>query len=79
MVVETKFDDRPTALQQGFLSSIAAEAAFAFVINEKNLQAFTNWMGLFDQAIDFAKNNMTPPVEIGGPLLDAQKLIMEGY
>jgi hypothetical protein len=79
MAVETKFDDQPTALQQGFLSSIAAETGFAFVVDEKRLVAFDQWMGLFDQAVGFAKDNMTPPVEIGGPLLDVQKILMRGY
>src|SRR5208282_6426751 len=57
MALETKFDDTPTALQQGFLSSIAAEGGFAFVVDEKRLDAFAAWMDLFDQAIAIAAKN----------------------
>ena len=79
MVVEAKFDDQPTALQQGFLQSIAAETGFAFVVDEKRLDAFEMWMTFFDAAIAVAAQDKVPGAEIGGPLLDNQKILMQGY
>lgn len=79
LALETKFDDTPTALQQGFLSSIAAEGGFAFVVDEKRLDVLAAWMDLFDQAIAIAAKGEVPPADIGGPLLDNQKILMQGY
>lgn len=79
IAIETKFNNEPTALQQGFLSSVAAEAGFAFIVDEKRLDNFAAWMDLFDAAVAVAGKGGVPPAKIGGPLLDNQKLLMEGY
>jgi hypothetical protein len=80
MAIETKVKtNKPTPMQKAFLSSIAAEDGFGFVVNDSNIDSFSKWLDMFDEAVAFAARNEVPPAAIGGPLLDAQKALTEGY
>ena len=74
MAVETKVKtNKPTPMQGAFLNSIAAEDGFAFVVNDTNIEWFSRWLDMFDQAVAVAAKGGVPSADIGGPLLDAQK------
>lgn len=51
LAVETKFGrNSPTPMQRAFLESINAEQGFGFVVCEKRVGYFAQWLHLFDKA-----------------------------
>lgn len=51
LAIETKFGkNKSTPLQLAFLSSIAAESGFGFVVRETTIDAFRTWMEAFDRS-----------------------------
>ena len=79
LVVETKFQSKPTAMQQAFLRSIAAEGGLAFVVDEKRLEIFAAWLTAFDTACALTAESKTPLADVGGPMLDALKDLTKDY
>ena len=78
MALETKFGfGKTTALQKGFLSSIAAEQGFSMVVNEKNIGWFAVFLQAFDAAV--AAQPEQPKPEDGAAMLNAIKALTEGY
>lgn len=71
LAIETKFKDKPTAMQVAFLQSIVAEQGLAFVVNETRIETFAAWLDAFDAACKMVGEGKTPPSEVGGPMLDA--------
>lgn len=72
LAVETKFGKNTvTAAQRGYLSSIAAEDGFAFIVNEDRLEWFKAWLEAFDRAAEAASKNEKPTQEDGAMLLNA--------
>lgn len=80
MAIESKFGNgRATALQIGYLNSVAMEDGFAFIVNEQTLPQLEIFLKHFGQATDFVRKSKgkTPDAEIGGPLLDALKVLTD--
>lgn len=72
MVVETKFNKNdPTPLQMGFINSVRAEDHFAFVVRETTIVAFGEFLRYLDMSVEHSSKGEVPPVEVGGPLLNA--------
>ena len=77
MVIEAKHTQTshgkkgPTPRQLGFLNQIKDAKHFAFLVNELNLDQFEIFLTNFEHAAQYAAKNQKPPVEVGGPLLDA--------
>jgi hypothetical protein len=70
--IETKFgSNKPTAMQIGFLESIASEHGMAFVVNEKNLDALTVWLERFDQAVKAQAEGRDVEPSDGAAMVDA--------
>lgn len=76
MVIETKFgSNKPTPNQVGFLNSIQAEGAFAFVVNEKNLDQLELFLDLFAKAAATAADKQQIKNEDGAGMLDAMRAL----
>lgn len=81
MAVETKFGgNKPSALQCGFLNSIAAEDHFAFVVDENTLAAFERFLQLLDESIErTAKTGQKPTDEAGAGMIDCIREMIAAY
>lgn len=82
IAVETKFgSNKPSAMQRAFLHSINAEGGIGFVVNEKNIGAFDEWMELFmsqsKAAHDAQDPTYTIPAEQGARMLDLMQILTE--
>lgn len=78
MVVESKYDkSKPNARQVGFLNSVRAEQGFAFVVNENTLDQFEVFLQNFAMAVALVQKGEQPPVEVGGPLLEAIRIMTD--
>lgn len=72
LAVETKFgNNKPTAMQLGFLNSVAAEDCFAFVVNENRVDSLQAWLEAFDRATEAMGKGEKPAPEDGATMLDA--------
>lgn len=81
MAIETKFGkNKCTPLQLGYLSSIFKEDGFGFVVTEKTLDSFRQWMAAFDRA---AATQMTPGGKVdpqdGATMLEAIRVLTEPF
>lgn len=72
MAIETKFgSNKPTAMQVAFLNSIQAEDAFAFVVNDKNIDFLDQFLESFMIAAEATARRMDVPPEHGSRMLNA--------
>jgi Holliday junction resolvase len=74
MVVETKFgSNKPTALQKGFMTSIASEGCggYAFVVTDKNWEFFDQFLESFAIAASYQSRMEEVPAEHGSRMLNA--------
>lgn len=75
LVVEAKFGtNKPKPLQKGFGLQIIANDAYAFCVNEKNIDHLAMWLESFEASIQFVKNGGDPeniPQEHGARMLNA--------
>jgi hypothetical protein len=79
LAVETKFNgNKPTVNQRAFLETISAHNSFAFVVDEKTIDAFGLWLGLFDKSVKAVQRKEKVPDEDGAAMLDAMKVLTEG-
>jgi hypothetical protein len=70
LCAETKFGkNKHTAMQKAFLESIAAESGFGFIINEKNLPAFAEFLIVFDRSCQGASEGEKVADEDGATML----------
>ena len=81
MVVEGKRDNNedPTALQKGFLGSIAAEDHFAFVVDADNLGQFELFLGCLDRSMNAVAAGGKPTPEDGAGMLNAIREMTRKY
>jgi hypothetical protein len=78
LAVETKFGkNTPTAMQRGFLESINAAQGFGFVVCEKRVGYFAQWLGLFDEAAAAQARGEDVPVTNGAAMLECMRLMTE--
>lgn len=78
MVVEAKFDgNKPTALQIGFLNSVRTERHFAFVVDEKTVTFFAQFLVMLDQAVEAQSKNLEVPIEVGSAMINAIKVMTD--
>lgn len=79
MAIETKFGkNQPTVHQRAFLSSVAAEDGFGFLVNEKNLDWLRAFMEAFDRSADNASKKVEPTPEDGAMMLNAIRELTNG-
>ena len=78
MAVEAKFGyNKPTTLQKAFLESIAAESGFGFVVNEKTLPAFAQFLEAFDRSCAATSKGERVAEGDGGALLECSRIMTE--
>jgi hypothetical protein len=72
LAIETKFgSNKPTAMQLGFLNSINAESAFAFVVNETNLDWLEAFLEDFGAQAELVAGEGKMANDAGARLVDA--------
>jgi hypothetical protein len=72
LAIETKFGkNKPTAMQIGFLDSVASERGIALLVNEHNLDALAVWLERFDQAVQAQFEGKDVTQSDGAAMLDA--------
>jgi hypothetical protein len=84
LTVETKFGrNKPSAMQVAFLNSVNAENGMGFVVNDRTVETFREWMDLFLKSAELMQqpDGKIPP-EDGARMLDlmremTQDLVME--
>jgi hypothetical protein len=78
LAIETKYGSNdPSAMQTAYLDSVRACDHFAFVVRDTTLDAFEMFLVYLDKSIEFSARQEIPPAEIGGPLLDAIKRLID--
>ena len=78
LAIESKFgDNRATALQIGFLNSICVEGGFGLTVSEKTLPALDKFLGNFDRSTSLVARGEKVGADVGGPMLDALKLLQD--
>jgi Holliday junction resolvase len=72
LAIETKFGaNKPTAMQVAFLNSVNAESAFAFVVNEGNLNWLEVFLEDFNSQTDLVATEGKMANDAGARLVDA--------
>lgn len=78
LAIETKFGtNKPSPLQIGFLNSIGAEQGFAFVVSDRNISFFENWLTAFDKAVEAKMKNEELDPAYGAMMFNALKVLTE--
>jgi hypothetical protein len=78
IAAESKFGTNgATALQIGFLNSICMESGFGVVVNEKNIGALEIFLKSFDHSASLVARGEKVGADVGGPMLDALKLLQD--
>jgi hypothetical protein len=76
--VEVKFGyNKPSELQKAFLETINAQNSFGFVVNETTIEAFRQWMEMFDASAKLVSHKKPIPDEYGSAMLEAIRLMTE--
>jgi|688.fasta_scaffold2096265_1 hypothetical protein len=71
LAVETKFaSNKPTPQQKAYLQSIIMEDGFGFVVSEKTLSVFQQWLEAFDRAAQATADKKPVANEDGALMLD---------
>jgi hypothetical protein len=75
LAVEAKHgNNKPKPMQKGFGLQIIANDAYAFCVNEKNIDHLAMWLESFEASVAFVKNGGDPediPQEHGARMLNA--------
>lgn len=80
VAIETKFKGNvPSAMQVGFLSSIDTHSAFAFVVDENNLDSLKAWLEAFDRSTEVVQRGGKPSPEDGSIMLNALAELTKGW
>lgn len=78
IAIETKFGtNKPTAPQVGFLQSIQAESGFAFVVSDRNMEWFSQWLAAFDRAAKSVEQKAPVDDVDGAIMLNAIRALTE--
>jgi Holliday junction resolvase len=78
LAIETKFGpNKPTPLQVGFLNSIRKEHGIAFVVNDKTVSFFEQWLEAFTRATTAVAGQKMPETEDGSLMLNAIKVLTD--
>lgn len=80
LAVEAKFGSgKPSALQKGFSAQITANDAFAFCVNEKNIDHLAWWLESFEIATRHQMRGEDVPQEHGARMLNAIEVLTEMF
>lgn len=71
MAIETKFaGNKPTPPQIGYLNSVLAGGGFAFVVDERTLPLFEEWLAVFTASAQAVQRGGSVQPEHGARMLD---------
>jgi hypothetical protein len=72
LAIETKFGtNKPSPMQKGYLQSITAEGGFGFVVSDRTIGQFAEWLSSFDAAAKAVETGGQPSPEDGARMLNA--------
>jgi pantoate kinase len=78
--IETKANkNKPTAMQKAYLRSIDREGGIALVVYDTTQDVFARFMACFAQSVKLTAEGKDPTIEVGGPMLDALKILTEPW
>lgn len=78
LAVETKFgNNKPTAHQKAYLDSIIAEKGYGFVVSEKNIVFFEQFLDAFSRSIKHIMKGEKPADDDGSMMLNAIRVLTE--
>lgn len=78
LAIEAKHGtNKPSALQRAFLQSIMAEQGLAFVVSDRNIQWFEQWLAAFDRATQAVANKQQVSDEDGALMVEALRILTE--
>lgn len=80
LVVEAKFGaNKAKPLQKQFAQQIIANDAYAFLVNERNIDHFAMWLESFEHAKRAQMASTEIPIEHGSRLLNAISVLTDGF
>lgn len=78
IAVETKFGkNKATAHQKAFLDSVRAEKGYGFIVHEKNIEFFAQFLTVFDRAVGGVMKGEKPSDEDGSMMINAIRALTE--
>lgn len=80
LAVEAKFGyNKPKPMQKAFAAQILANDAFAFCVNEKNIDFLRMWLESFEIATQYQMQEKEVPVEHGSRMLNAVSVLTDMF
>jgi hypothetical protein len=80
LAIEAKFGyNKPKPMQKAFAAQILANDAYAFCVNEKNIDWLRQWLESFEIATQAQMQNLEVPPEHGSRLLNAISVLTEPF
>ncbi len=80
LTIEAKYGtNKPTPMQCSFAAQIIANDAFAFCVNERNIDHLAMWLESFQIAVEHQQRNMEVPAEHGSRLLNAISALTDPF
>lgn len=80
LVIEAKFGrNKPKPLQKQFAQQIIANDAYAFCVNERNIDHLAMWLESFEHAKQAQMAGTEIPIEHGSRLLNAISALTDGF
>jgi hypothetical protein len=78
VAIETKFgSNKPTEHQKAFLETVNAHNSFGFVVSDKTIDAFEQWLENFDTSVKLASHKKPIPDEVGAATVEAIRVLTE--
>lgn len=80
LTVEAKFGrNKPSPIQKQFSLQIMANDAYAFCVNEQNMDHFAMWLESFEQATQAQMAGLEVPQEHGARMLNAIAVLTDPF
>jgi hypothetical protein len=80
LTIETKFGtNKPTPMQKSFAAQIIANEAFAFCVNERNIDHLAMWLESFEIATRAQMARQEVPAEHGARMVNAMSVLTDGF
>lgn len=80
LAIEAKFgNNKPRPAQKAFAGQVIVNDAFAFCVNEKNIDHLAMWLESFEVATQHEAKRLEVPVEHGARMINAMSVLTDLY
>ena len=80
LAVETKFKyNKPSEVQKRFLRTVREQSCLAFVVNEKTIETFEDFLDAFDMATEAQRLRKEPTDEVKAALTETMKVLIAPF